>query len=133
MEKIKQAKLEELERIYDFGEVMAKSVYEWFRDKHNLELLNNLEGAGLKINQHIITKKKQVLDGQSFVLTGVLSSLTRDEAKRKIRELGGQTPSSVSKNTDFVVAGENPGSKYDKAKKLGVRIINEEEFLKIIK
>ncbi|MBU4375580.1 NAD-dependent DNA ligase LigA [Patescibacteria group bacterium] len=133
LEKIKQAKLEELERIYDFGEVMAKSVYEWFRDKHNLELLNNLEGAGLKINQHIITKKKQVLDGQSFVLTGVLSSLTRDEAKRKIRELGGQTPSSVSKNTDFVVAGENPGSKYDKAKKLGVRIINEEEFLKIIK
>ncbi|MFH0923392.1 MAG: NAD-dependent DNA ligase LigA [Candidatus Falkowbacteria bacterium] len=133
LEKIKQAKPEELERIYDFGEVMAKSVYKWFRDKHNLELLKNLESAGLKINQHIITKKKQVLDGQSFVLTGVLSSLTRDEAKRKIRELGGQTPSSVSKNTDFVVAGENPGSKYDKAKKLGVRIINEEEFLKIIK
>ncbi|MCG2698509.1 helix-hairpin-helix domain-containing protein, partial [Candidatus Parcubacteria bacterium] len=133
LEKIKQAKPEELERIYDFGEVMAKSVYKWFRDKHNLELLKNLESAGLKINQHIITKKKQILNGQIFVLTGVLSSLTRDEAKRKIRELGGQTPSSVSKNTDFVVAGENPGSKYDKAKKLGVRIINEEEFLKIIK
>ena len=70
-------------------------------------------------------------EGKTFVLTGTLAGLTRDEAKAKIREIGGSVSSSVSKNTDFVVAGENPGSKYDKAKKLGVKILDEEEFMKI--
>ena len=70
--------------------------------------------------------------GQSVVLTGALSQLTREEAKAKIRELGGKPSSAVSKNTDYVVAGEDPGSKYEKAKKLGVAVLSEEEFLEMI-
>ena len=72
------------------------------------------------------------LKGKSFVFTGALKSMTRDEASEKVRLLGGDVSSSVSKNTDYVVVGENPGSKYEKAKKLGVKMISEKEFLKLI-
>ena len=72
------------------------------------------------------------MEGKTFVLTGTLAGLTRDEAKVKIRELGGNVSSSVSKNTDYIVAGSEPGSKYDKAKKLGVKIIEEKDFIKMI-
>ena len=74
-----------------------------------------------------------VLSGKTFVLTGALKSMTRDEAKNKIRQLGGKVSSFVSKNTDFVVVGESPGSKFQKAKKLGIKMISEKEFLKMIK
>jgi len=73
------------------------------------------------------------LDGTTFVLTGILESMSRDRAKDRIKELGGETMEGVSKNTDYVVAGENPGSKYNKAKELGVKIISEQEFLNMIK
>jgi len=134
LEKIKNSKLEEIEKIYDFGNIMAKSVYEWFRDQHNLEVLKKLEKNG--VNTKNIDKKdknKQKLAGKTFVLTGGLSSLTRDEAKAKIRELGGNVSSSVSKKTDFVVTGEKAGSKFEKAKKLGVEILDEKNFLDLLK
>lgn len=132
LEKIKKAGLEEIEKIYDFGKIMAESVYGWFHNEKNLKLLERLEKNGVKAKKMTIAPKKQKLAGKTFVLTGTLESLTRDEAKDKIRKLGGDVSSSVSKNTDFAVAGAEPGSKHDKAKKLGVKIINEEEFLKMI-
>jgi DNA ligase (NAD+) len=132
LENIKKAKFEEIESIYDFGSVMAKSVYDWFHDKHNLELLDKLEKNGVKTESGKLEVKSKKLEGKTFVLTGAMEGLTRDEAKDKIRELGGSVSSSVSKNTDFVVAGVEPGSKLDKAGKLGVRILGEEEFLKIL-
>lgn len=130
---IKKASLEDFEAIPDFGGIMAKSIYEWFRDSHNLEILIKLEKNGVSVKtQNIVSQRKQVLSGKSFVLTGSLDGLTRDEAKAKIRELGGDISSSVSKNTDYVVAGDEPGSKLEKAKGLGVRVIDEKELNKLI-
>ena len=110
---------------------MAKSIYNWFRNKQNIELLEKLKKTGVRI---ISPKKLQAkkLQAKTFVLTGELETMTRDEAKEKIRELGGDVSGSVSKNTDFVVKGAESGKKYDEAKKLGVKIINEKEFLRII-
>jgi DNA ligase (NAD+) len=132
LEKIKKASLEQINAVQDIGDVVAKSLYDFFQDEKNLKLVDNLEKAGVKIiPEHI--KHKQTLSGKTFVLTGSLSVMTRDDAKAKIRDLGGDVSSSVSKETDFVVAGSEPGSKYDKAKKLGVKIIDEKEFLRMIK
>lgn len=132
LEKIKQASLEELQNIQDIGPVVGKSIYDWFHNKENIKFLEKLEKAGIKLEAPKIKISKK-LAGKTFVFTGELKSMTREEAKEKVREMGGDISSSVSKKTDFVVKGENPGSKYDKAKKLGVRIIDEKEFLRMIK
>jgi DNA ligase (NAD+) len=125
--------LEDLQQIPDIGPAVAESIYNWFHDKHNLELLEKLHKAGVEIKMPKQEAGSKKLEGKSFVLTGELESLTRDEAKEKIRRLGGDIPSSVSKNIDFVVVGKTPGSKYNKARKLGIKIIDEEEFLSILK
>ena len=121
------------EKMYDFGPVMAKSIYDWWHDGKNIELLEKLKKNGITIKQQAgsNTQHSEFI-GKIFVLTGALSGLTRNDAKAKIRELGGKISSTVSKNTDFVVAGENPGSKFEKAKNLGVEVINEREFSKMI-
>jgi len=125
--------LEELERLPDVGPIVSRSIYDWFREKRNLEFLRRLEMAGVEVvPSRSAIAETAPLTGKTFVLTGALESLTRDGAKDKIRELGGDVSSSVSKNTDFVVAGAEPGSKYDKAQRLGVKIIGEKEFLKMI-
>ena len=131
IENLKKASLEELEAIPDVGPIVAKSIYEWFRNARNIKLVDGLLKAGVKI----ITPKKveEKLKGKTFVFTGALKTMTREEASEKVRLLGGKVSSSVSKNTDFVVVGENPGSKYEKAKKLGVKIITEKQFLKLLK
>jgi DNA ligase (NAD+) len=127
--------IDDLQSIPDIGPAVAESIYDWFNDKNNQQLLEKLEKAGVEIEiQSQKSKvKSQKLIGLNFVLTGELEILTRDGAKEKIRSLGGDVSSSVSKNTDFVVVGKNPGSKYDKARELGVKIIEEEEFLKMIR
>ena len=94
--------------------------------------MRRLEKAGVKIKRQEIRFKSQKLAGKTFVLTGVLKSLTRDEAKERIRSLGGDTSESVSRKTNFVVVGENPGSKREQAKKLGIKILSEQEFLKML-
>ncbi|MCK5319781.1 NAD-dependent DNA ligase LigA [Candidatus Parcubacteria bacterium] len=121
------------EEMYDFGPVMAKSIYDWWHDGKNIELLEKLKKNGITIKQQAgsNTQHSEFI-GKIFVLTGTLSGLTRNEAKAKIRGLGGKISATVSKNTDFVVAGENPGSKFEKAKNLGVEVINEREFSKMI-
>ena len=109
---------------------MAESVYEWFREERNKNFLKKL----LKYAEIENPKKKKPgkLAGKTFVFTGEMESMSRDEAKAKVRDLGGDPSEAVSKNTDYVVAGSNPGSKYDKAKKLRVRIISEKDFLMMI-
>lgn len=132
--KMRELKLEDLEKLPDIGPIVAKSIYDWFHDKKNLELLKKLEKNGVRIKNLIgqPADKNLKFSNKIFVLTGGLNSLTRDEAKAKIRELGGNISSSVSKNTDYVVAGDEPGSKLEKAKKLGVKILSEKEFLDLL-
>lgn len=131
LNKIQEASLEALQQTEDIGPKVAESIIEWFNDKHNQKLIEELLANGVKI---INPEKKAPgkLKGLVFVLTGELEDFSRDEAKAKIRELGGDVSSSVSKKTDYVVAGDKPGSKYDKAKELGVKIIDEQEFKKLI-
>lgn len=131
IEEFQKASIEELEDILDIGPVVARSIYKWFRNKNNLKFLEKLKRAGIKIKK--LAKKRPVLVGKSFVLTGALKTMAREEAKNKIRELGGEVSSSVSKKIDFVLTGESPGSKYKKAKKLGLKIISEKEFLEMIR
>jgi len=124
---------EELRNIPDIGPAVAESIYEWFHDHDNLDLLERLEKAGVEIEPLKYESGSKKFNGKTFVLTGELEKMARDEAKEKIRQLGGDVSSSVSKNTNFVVVGKNPGLKYDKAKEIGVKIIGEEEFLKMTK
>ncbi|MEK7203412.1 MAG: NAD-dependent DNA ligase LigA [Patescibacteria group bacterium] len=123
--------LEDLQNLPDVGPVVAKSIYNWFHNKRNLKLLLKLEAVGMVIKP-LLDKAEQKLTDKIFVLTGKLEKLTRDEAKAKIRELGGDISSAVSKNTSYVVVGADPGNKFVEAKKLGVNIINEDEFLKLL-
>jgi len=132
MEKLEKAKKEDLEKVSDVGEVVAQSVLDFFADEKNKKLLADLRKNGAH-PEEVHISRHQPLAGKTFVLTGSLESITRDAAKEKIRELGGDVSSSVSKETDFAVLGAEPGSKYDKAKKLGVKIIDEKEFLKLTK
>jgi len=132
IEKLAQASQEELMAIRDIGPETARSIYSFFREKRNLNLIERLKKAGVKIISPSLSKQSQKLKDKTFVLTGALESLTREEAKEKIRNLGGKVSSSVSRNTDFVVVGKDPGSKLEKAKKLGVKTITEKEFLAMI-
>jgi len=127
--------VEDLENLPDIGPIVARSVYDWFHGVKNTKLLDKLEQAGVVISvSHLKAgKKKSALSGKTVVLTGSLKSLTREEAKAKIRELGGKISSAVSQKTDLVVAGSDPGSKLEKAKEHNIRIISEEKFLKIVK
>ena len=128
-----QATLEELIEIEDVGPKVAESIVFFFRQRENQELLSRLKNAGLNFSQQ---KKgstgRSSLQGLIFVLTGTLSSMSRDGAKERIETLGGRVSSSVSAKTDYVVTGESPGSKLEKAKKLGVPVLDEDEFLKKI-
>ncbi len=133
LEKIRHAGLEDLQNISDIGPVVAKSIIEWFQKPYNQKLIDKFKKAGIKVLEEKTTKGSDRLAGKTFVITGSLESMSRDQAKDRIREFGGDVSSSVSKNTDYVVAGSEPGSKYDKAQKLGVKIISEKEFLKITK
>ena len=119
-------------KIDGIGLKIAESIYEFFHSQENENLLKDLEELGIKpISAE--QPKSNILNGQTFVLTGTLQNLTRDEASEIIKQHGGKTSSSVSKKTNFVLAGENAGSKLDKAQDLGVIILTEEEFLKMIK
>ena len=130
-EKLVIAGSTELERIEDVGPKVSASIRDWLGDKANIQLTQDLKARGVKIINPVRRTAGQ-FKGLTFVLTGELSDFTRNQAKEKIRDLGGDVASSVSKNTDYVVAGEDPGSKYDKAKALGVKIIDENEFKKMI-
>jgi len=130
LEKLEKAGLAELQNIPNVGDVVAKSIYEWFRDSYNKRFLDKLLKRVSIEKYHAPSGK---LKGKKFVITGTLESLTRDEAKARIRKLGGDASETVSEETDYLVAGSDPGStKLEKAQKLGVKIIDEKEFLKLL-
>ncbi len=130
---ITEAKEEDFSKINGIGPVVAKSLYEFFKDKNNQRVIKNLLKEVSIKSETKNPKSEKRLEGKTFVLTGTLKTMDRDQAKFKIRELGGEVSSSVSKETDFVVAGESAGSKYDKAVELGIQILNEGEFLEMVK
>ena len=125
--------LENWQKISNIGPKVAKSIFEYFKDKNNAAFIKKLDNSGVKIISPKINAASLKLRDKIFILTGSLQTLTREQAKDKIRELGGDISSSVSSSVDYVVTGSEPGEKYEKANKLGVKIINEKEFLKMIK
>jgi DNA ligase (NAD+) len=133
IKKYKNLSLEDLQEIPDVGPKVAQNIYDWFRNERNINFLEKLEKVGIRIESQKSKIKSQKLAGKIFVLTGGLESMSREQAKEKIRELGGDISESVSKKTDYVVAGSEPGLKYEKAKRLGVKTIDEKEFLAILK
>ncbi|MBC8465385.1 MAG: NAD-dependent DNA ligase LigA [Parcubacteria group bacterium] len=130
--RIQKAELDELDGVEGIGAVVASGVYAWFRDEGNAALLERLL-AHITVRDMKKKKGDASLSGKSFVLTGTLKSLSRDEAKKMIKEKGGSVSSAVSKQTSYVVAGDKPGSKYDNAKKLSVAVLDEKAFLKMVK
>ena len=127
-----QSDMAQIDSIENIGPVVLKSLIDFFRDKNNLNFIKKLENNGVIIEK---TDKKQAgkFTGLSFVLTGTLSKMSREIAKERILALGGKVVGSVSKNTSYVVAGEDPGSKLTNAEKLGVKVLNEKEFLNMLK
>ncbi len=132
LEKLLKATEEELTAIPEVGPKIAESVVTFFRQPHNREVIKKLKEAGVKMEEEV-EKEPQKLAGLTFVLTGTLESHTREEAKEKIEKLGGRVASSVSRKTSYVVVGKDPGSKYQKAKELGVKILDETAFLDLLK
>lgn len=123
----------EISSIYEIGPSISNSIKSFFSNRKNVQLINDLKKAGLNFVSEKRMIKKSTMTDKTFVLTGTLSSFSRDEAGTKITTLGGKVTSTVSKITDYVVAGEKAGSKLSKAESLGVKIINENEFLKMLK
>jgi DNA ligase (NAD+) len=132
IEKIKNAEYEEIESIYGIGPIVAKSVYLWFENKDNRKLIDNLLKHIEIIKEEGDIKKNSAIFEKVFVFTGSMK-MDRIEAQETVRNLGGQVSSAVSSKTDYVIAGENAGSKLDKAKELGVKVLSENEFLELIK
>lgn len=130
IKELSQAKKDDLLQINGIGDVVAESIYEWFQDKANRKLVDDLLDQ-VRVTREDLSKSTGPLSGKSFVFTGTIS-MEREEAKQKVRSLGGEINDSVSVNTTYVVAGVAPGSKYDKAKKLGVKILDEADFLKMV-
>jgi DNA ligase (NAD+) len=129
-----------LQEIPDVGLVVAQSIADFFAEKHNIEVINKLfsDPVNIELKENVDVLKIQDdnnanrINGNTFVLTGTLPNLSREEVKGKIEKLGGKVTGSVSKKTNYVVAGTAPGSKYDKAIKLGVTVLDEAELLQLL-
>ena len=133
LDKIAGATMEELQQADEVGPKVGESICQFFREPRNHELIERLRAAGLRFDYESRRKPAGPLRGLTFVLTGTLPHLNRDDAKRLIEAAGGKVTSAVSKRTNFVVAGEDAGSKLDKARELGLRVIDEEQLLDLIK
>ncbi|PJB22137.1 MAG: DNA ligase [Euryarchaeota archaeon CG_4_9_14_3_um_filter_38_12] len=130
IDEIMHAEKEKIEKIEGIGGIVAESIILFFRDEKNREIIEKLGKNGVSMESKV--EKKGLLSGKRFVFTGILEKYSRAEAEGIVESLGGSFTSSVSENVDFVVAGKDPGSKYEKAKKLGIAIISEEEFDKLV-
>jgi len=133
IDRLAAASEEDVAAVEGIGPIIARNVVEWFPDHHNRALLEKLRAAGVRMEDPEPERPPEgPLSGKTIVLTGGLEAMSRDDATRAAEEAGAKVTSSVSKKTDFVVAGENPGSKYDKAVQIGVEVIDEQEFLQRI-
>ena len=133
IEKIKDADIETLQGLDDIGGKIAQSVSEYFAAEKNCSVIEKLKNHGIKlVEERKENLYEQHFAGMTFVLTGTLPTLSRKEAAEKIENMGGKVSGSVSKKTTYVLAGEEAGSKLDKAKQLGIKIISEEEFQAMI-
>ncbi|MBN2882782.1 MAG: NAD-dependent DNA ligase LigA, partial [Clostridia bacterium] len=133
MDSLMKADLGDLTAIDEVGDIMAESIVRFFENPQTKHLLDRLKDAGVSMKSlDYGAVKTGVFLGKTFVLTGTLTGLKRDEAKKLIEDNGGKTSSSVSSKTDFVLAGSDAGSKLTKAQELGIKIINEEEFLQMV-
>jgi DNA ligase (NAD+) len=132
LDELENASFEQLIEIHEVGDVMAASVVDYFNDEHELRDIGKLRAAGLNFESEELDQTGNQLDGKSFVFTGELERMPRKEAAKLVEQFGGKQTSSVSKKTSYVVVGDKPGSKSDKAKKLGVTILNEDEYFDLI-
>ncbi|HCG98457.1 MAG: DNA ligase (NAD(+)) LigA [Candidatus Aquicultor primus] len=129
---LSRASHEELTGIDEIGPKIAESIVDFFGEERNTQVIEKLRRAGVKMEQAVVARPEQRFAGQTFVFTGTMSKLTRSEAEAIVKSMGAKASSSVSKKTAYVVAGEEAGSKYAKAKSLGVKILTEEEFMGLI-
>lgn len=132
-DKLQSADIEEIKKVNDIGDISAKLVYEFFHEEENQDLLDKFKQANVKMEEVRTANVDGKFSGMTFVLTGTLSTMGRNEAAELIQSLGGKASGSVSKKTSYVVAGENAGSKLTKAESLGIKILTEEEFLAMTK
>jgi DNA ligase (NAD+) len=128
--RLEEASEEELQQIHEIGPKLAESIYKFLRQPENRELIERLRAAGLPMQSETVESPvvPQIFAGKTFVLTGTLDNMSREDATRQIEDRGGRVSSSVSKKTSFVLAGQDPGTKLDKARQLGVPIVGEDEF-----
>ena len=136
IDKLKKSSKEELEKIPNIGGKISESIHNWFQSKRNQKYIEDLKGVGIKIvnsaSGKVLAEGKK-LKGRVFVLTGSFKKMSREQVKEKIRLLGGNVSNSISNRTNYLVLGENPGSKLEKARKLGIKTLEEKEFLEMLK
>ncbi|NVM24639.1 MAG: NAD-dependent DNA ligase LigA [Desulfobacterales bacterium] len=132
IDNLAQQTTEDLTQIHEIGPIVAESIYNFFHNPKNLRVLEKLRKGGVKFPAEKVETRVISLSGKTFVLTGGLDSFTRDEARKVIEDMGGRVSSSVSKKTDYVVVGKDPGSKYDSALKLGIQTLDEKDFKEMI-
>jgi DNA ligase (NAD+) len=137
VEQLAEAKQADIEAVYGIGPEIAQSVYQWFRIPANQTLISRLKAAGLQLASEIETTDaiadNQLFSGKTFVITGTLPTLKRDEAKELIQKAGGKVTDSVSKKTDYLLVGEEAGSKLEKAEALGISQVSEAQLLEMLK
>ena len=134
VEQLAQARQSDIEGVYGIGAEIAQSVYQWFHIAANQTLIERLQAAGLQFVGEVteVANKNQKFAGKSFVITGTLPTLKRDEAKALIQKNGGKVTESVSKKTDYLVVGEDAGSKLEKAQSLGITQLSEAQLLELV-
>ncbi|RLB02051.1 MAG: DNA ligase (NAD(+)) LigA, partial [Deltaproteobacteria bacterium] len=124
---------DELLQIPEVGPEVAESVVRFFKDEGNRRVIEKMLRAGVRVEEPTeAAEAERPLEGKVFVFTGALEGMTREDAKRLVEQLGGRTASSISRRVDYVVVGKDPGSKYDRARELGLTIIDEEEFKRLV-
>lgn len=133
LDSLMRARLLDFDAVYEIGPVMASSIVEFFKEKTNQKLLEQLKNSGVNTEEKIIQTQKTPFTGKRVVFTGGLKHFTRSKAENLVRQAGGLISFDVSKNTDLVILGENPGSKFNQAKKFGIQIINEGEFREMLR
>jgi len=130
---LKDETLEDFINIPEIGPKIAESIVLFFNKKENLQIIRKLKEAGVNLGSREKKTTTQALEGMQFVLTGTLENFTRDEAKREIEQLGGRVTGNVTRKTNYLVLGKEPGQKYQKAKEIGIKILGENDFREMLK